>query len=48
MDTEKDLDVVMSMYNSIEYRDDSSKYVSKFMALLQKWGKCYYNRLRII
>ena len=33
----KDIDVVMPMYNFIEYMNNFSKSITKFMAILYRW-----------
>ena len=38
IDTAQDIDVVMPMYNVIEYSDNYSK-IWKFMGILQRWTK---------
>ena len=38
IDTAQDIDVVMPMYNLIEYSDKYSK-TSESMAILQRWSK---------
>ena len=38
-DNAYDIDVVMPMYNSIEYSDNYSKNLRKFMAVLQRRSK---------
>ena len=39
VNNEKDLDVVMPIYNLIEYGDNYAKNIPKFMAILQIWAK---------
>ena len=39
IDNAKYIDVVISMYNLIEYSDDYSKKIRKLVAILQRWSK---------
>ena len=39
IDNAHDIDIVMPMYNLIEYIDDYSKTFWKLMAILQRWPK---------
>ena len=39
MDNAKDIDIVMPMHNLIEYSDNYSKNIWKFMAIIQRWAK---------
>ena len=39
IDDAQDIDIVMPMYNLIEYSDNYSKIIWKFMAILWRWAK---------
>ena len=39
IDNAKDIDIVMPMHNLIEYSDNYSKNIWKFMAIIQRWVK---------
>ena len=40
------IDVVMPMYNLAEYSNNYD--IRKFVAILQRWFKWYYNRIQMI
>ena len=48
IDKAKYVDVVMAMYNLIEYSDNYSKTSESFEAILQRWPKWWNNKIWII
>ena len=47
-DNAKDLDVMIMMFNLIEYNDNFFDNIRKFVATLQRWFKWYFKKFWVI